>query len=40
MKIGVTHTRIKVDSETTIVPNADLHKGKIQIVEKAKEDKK
>jgi len=39
-KIGVTHTIIKFDKDQTLIPNADLVNSKLQLMEKAKEDKK
>ncbi len=37
-KIGITHSSLKIASETFLVPNTDLYKAKIQIVEKKKTD--
>ena len=36
IKIGITHTTIKQQSDTFLVPNTELHEHKIQIVGKAK----
>ncbi len=36
-KIGITHTTFKQEKDTFLIPNAELHKGKIQVLEKAKE---
>jgi len=41
IKISITHSSLKIASDTFLVPNTDLQKGKIQIVEKKKtEDNK
>jgi len=35
-KIGITHTTVKQDKDTFLIPNTDLHEHKIQLLEKAK----